>query len=367
MTPSPHTILFAGGGTGGHIFPSLAIAERLTEKNAPLHAHFLVSQRPLDAQLLAKTPHTYSPLPARPLSKQPWDWPGIYAAYRKSSAQVRQMIADMNASAVVAMGGFVSAPAIESARKAKIPVAMVNLDAVPGRSNRLMARKATQIFSVYPHAGWPGAEVIGLPLRRSAVGPDDPHEARRSLGLDPQRETLFVTGASQGAQSINRLMIELVSLAQVRKELRGWQVLHLAGSTQVDELRDAYARAEIPAKVEAFCDTMGNAWRSATLAISRSGAGSVAEVWANAVPTIFLPYPYHKDQHQRLNALPLVEAGGAQLFADLIDAPANAQQLIGPLLALMRNAPQRGKMVDLMRHRRPVDGADALADWLIAR
>src|SRR5438067_12669047 len=111
MTVS-RTILFAGGGTGGHIFPSLAIAERLLEKNAPLRSHFLVSSRPLDAQILAKTSHTYSPLPARPLSKKPWDWPGIWKAYSSRLAQVRQMIADMNVAAVVAMRGFVSAAAV---------------------------------------------------------------------------------------------------------------------------------------------------------------------------------------------------------------------------------------------------------------
>lgn len=369
MTSLPKTILFAGGGTGGHIFPSLAIAERLTEAAAPLRSHFLVSRRPLDAQVLAKTPHTYSPLPARPLSKKPWHWPGVWGAYRTSVAQVRAMIADMNAAAVVAMGGFVCAPAVEAARKAGIPVALVNLDAVPGHANRLLARKAARIFSVYPQAAWPSAEVIGLPLRRSAIGSGDPAESRAALGLDPRRDTLLVTGASQGAQSINRLMIEMVSLAQVRTDFRGrgWQVLHLAGSSQLDELRQAYAKAEVPAKVEAFCDAMGHAWRAATVAISRSGAGSVAEVWANATPTIFLPYPYHKDQHQRLNAMPLVTPGGALLFADLIDARANAKQLTGPLLSLMRNESQRARMVTLMREKRPADGADVIARWLMAR
>ncbi len=363
------TILFAGGGTGGHIFPSLAIAERLEEHAAPLRSHFLVSKRPLDAQILAKTSHTYSPLPAQPLSKKPWQWPGLCSAYSRSVSQVRAMIADMNVSAVVAMGGFVSAPAIAAARRSGIPVALVNLDAVPGLANRLMARRATQIFSVYPQDAWPGAEIIGLPLRRSAVGPESHAESRVALGLDPQRDTLLVTGASQGAQSINRLMIELAGQASVRQALRtgGWQVLHLAGSSQVEELRSAYAKAEIPAKVEAFCDAMGHAWRAATVAISRSGAGSVAEAWANATPTVFLPYPYHKDQHQRLNALPLVTPGGALLFNDLIDAPANARQLTGPLLALMRNESQRSRMITLMRQKQPADGAEAAAQWLISQ
>lgn len=365
MSSSPPTILFAGGGTGGHIFPSLAIAERLAEKKARSRPHFLVSNRPLDAQLLTKAGIPFTALPARPMSARPWHWPGFLRAWRSSVAQVHKLIDELNVGAVVTMGGFVSAPAVAAARKCQKPVLLVNLDAVPGRANRLMARRADEIFTVYPFAHWPQAQTIGLPLRRSAVGPADKAEARRQLGLDPEREMLLVTGASQGAQSINRLMIELVSHAQPRKALRPWQVLHLSGQSDVEELKQAYAKAEIPARVETFCHAMGLAWSAATIAISRSGAGSVAEVWANAVPTIFLPYPYHKDQHQRLNAAPLAESGAAMLFADLIDPMANTRQLTGPLLALMGNAQQRYHMAESMRLRHPADGAEAIAQWLL--
>jgi UDP-N-acetylglucosamine--N-acetylmuramyl-(pentapeptide) pyrophosphoryl-undecaprenol N-acetylglucosamine transferase len=144
-------------------------------------------------------------------------------------------------------------------------------------------------------------------------------------------------------------------------------VLHLCGHTPgaAEELKAAYAKAEIPARVETFCNEMGLAWSAATIAISRSGAGSVAEAWANATPTIFLPYPYHKDQHQRLNALPLSEAGAALLMSDQIDPRVNAKQITGPLLALMTNAQRRIHMAELMRQKMPPDGADVVAQWLM--
>src|SRR6185436_19993094 len=149
------------------------------------------------------------------------------------------------------------APAVSAARAMGIPVLLVNLDAVPGRANRLMAGKADEIFSVYPFAKWQRAQSIGLPLRRNVIGPFDKGVARKELGLDPDRETLFVTGASSCATSINKLMIELASHAQPRRALKTWQILHLSGGSNGDELKDAYAKAELDARVEPFCHSMG--------------------------------------------------------------------------------------------------------------
>src|SRR5690606_34808033 len=150
-----------------------------------------------------------------------------------------------------------------------------------------------------------------------------PAQAREALGLAPDQPVLLVTAGSQGAATINRMMMALVKHPQGRAALADWQVYHLSGAREREAVERAYAEAGVAARVEPFCQRMGLAWRSAELAISRAGAGSVAEVLANAVPTIFMPYPYHKDQHQRLNALPLADAGGAVLVQDHIDAEAN--------------------------------------------
>ncbi|MCX5663035.1 MAG: UDP-N-acetylglucosamine--N-acetylmuramyl-(pentapeptide) pyrophosphoryl-undecaprenol N-acetylglucosamine transferase [Planctomycetota bacterium] len=368
MTSSPPssntTILFAGGGTGGHIFPSLAIVERLRETNCPSKPHFLVSNRPLDAQILGKESLTYTPLVARPPSLQPIKLFAFGRAWFESVAQTTHVIQQMSAVALVAMGGFVAAPAVWAARKAGIPVVLVNLDAVPGMANKQMSRWATEVFSAYATPVLPRANLVGFPLRRSVIGPADVAVARRELSLDPERDTLLVTGASQGAESINNMMIELLNLAQPRKALRAWQVLHLSGPADVERLRKAYEQAQVPARVEAFCNAMGMAWRAADIAVSRAGAGSVAEAWANATPTLFFPYPYHKDQHQRLNTDPLVRIGAAKVFTDKIEPMPNARQLTGPLMALMSNTQQRLHMAELMRERQPGDGAMAIAQWL---
>lgn len=361
-------VLLAGGGTGGHIFPNLAVAERLSELKAPLKPWFLVSTRPLDSELLQREKQSFTAVPARPLSVRPWHWLAFWKGWRASVKAVLEVIDQNPVAGLVATGGFVSAPAVYAAHCRNVPVALVNLDAAPGRANRAMRRYATELFSAYAVSAWPEATPIGVPLRRTAVGTHlEVAEARRQLGLEPHRDTLLVTGASQGATSINQLMLELLSMAPSRRGLSIWQVLHLAGPADVATLRAAYEKAQVPARVESFCHSMGLAWRAATIAISRAGAGSVAEVWANCVPTVFLPYPYHRDQHQRLNAKPLVSQGAAVLMDDRIDPALNARALAGPLQALMNNAPRRARMIEQMQRQMPPDGAQIVARWLASR
>ncbi|MEX0884827.1 MAG: UDP-N-acetylglucosamine--N-acetylmuramyl-(pentapeptide) pyrophosphoryl-undecaprenol N-acetylglucosamine transferase [Phycisphaeraceae bacterium] len=365
MSARHATILFAGGGTGGHIFPNLAIIERLVERGVGVDPYLLISRRPLDARMVAETGWPYMSLAAEPLGLRPRALWSFVRGYRRSVRQMREMIRQTSARALVATGGFVSAPAITAARSMGLPTALVNLDAVPGRANRAMAGRARAIFSVYPHRSLPGAHAIGLPLREAALGVVQPDEARVQLGLHPDRPTLLVTAGSQGAESINALMVALGRNERARGVMRQWQVLHLAGQRQRDELERAYAAAGIRARVYGFLDRIGLAWTSASLAISRAGAGSVAEAWANCVPTLFLPYPYHKDEHQRHNARPMVATGGAMLLPDYVDPDANVEQLLDPLLALMADEPRRYAMRCALAAADPGDGASAVAQWVV--
>jgi UDP-N-acetylglucosamine--N-acetylmuramyl-(pentapeptide) pyrophosphoryl-undecaprenol N-acetylglucosamine transferase len=366
MSNAKPTILYAGGGTGGHIFPSIAIHERVRDLQPTAQPHFLTSQRPLDAQIMADHHFAFTPLPAKPMNIRPWRWPAIYQAWQASMNAVDRIIVQHQPIALVAMGGFVAAPAAKAARRRGLPVLLVNLDAVPGRANRYIARLATESFTAYPVRELPAAPHVGVPLRKSALATLDPAAARQKLGLAPDRDTLLVTGASQGARSINQFMQALAIQQIPRDAMRQWQIFHLAGDNADDiaALKKTYAQQGIPAVVQAFTNDMGLAWSAATLAISRAGAGSVAEVWASATPTIFLPYPYHKDQHQRLNAEPLVKDGGAVMFEDLIDAEPNVRQLASPLVGLMQDPARRQAMAKALRDHQPPDGALAAAQWL---
>lgn len=359
--------MFAGGGSGGHIYPNLAVLERLREgePGGPgVTAHFLVSNRAVDARIVTKENVSFTALPALPLVMRPKALWAFYQAYKQSEQIVLNLIARTGASAMVATGGFVSGPAVSAAQRAGVPVALLNLDAVPGRANRFTARKATEVFTTFATPQLRRAQKIGMPLRRSVIGTLQKEKARWDLGLRPDLDTILVFAGSQGSTSINRMMMELCTRAQHRKALEGWQVIHLTGPEDQELVQKAYNDAQVRGLAYAYCNKMGAVWSAATLAISRAGAGSVFEAWANAVPTIFMPYPYHKDEHQKLNAEPLVSSGAALLQRDLIDPIENVNQIAGPLKSLLANEERLEKMRQIMRDTRPPDGAVVVADWL---
>ena len=360
------TVLFAGGGTGGHIYPNAAVVERLRERRPDVRVHFLVSDRPGDAQTMDKygLPFTASPVQPLPSPTRPWRAFGFLASWRRGVAQATALMRTTPVGVVVATGGFVSGPAIVAADRLGLPRALVNLDAVPGKANRRLARLAEPIFSTYQTPVLPGARRIGLPLRRVSLMDGTRDDALHRLGLDPTRKLLFVTGATHGAESVIRTMMALVSSSDAARHLEGWQVFHQCGTFDPQQLDQHYRRAGVSAKVVAYCDVMGLAWGAADLAISRAGAGSVAEAWANATPTLFLPNPYHRDQHQKHNAQPLVDAGGAVIVPDLIDAERNVEAVGPTLFALMDDDARRSSMRNALKQTRPPDGADVVAAWI---
>ncbi|MEZ6317347.1 MAG: UDP-N-acetylglucosamine--N-acetylmuramyl-(pentapeptide) pyrophosphoryl-undecaprenol N-acetylglucosamine transferase [Phycisphaerales bacterium] len=210
-----------------------------------------------------------------------------------------------------------------------------------------------------PGRAW---ELVGPIVRRAALPPADAGACRSRLGLDPDRPTLFVSGGSQGARSINTLMSALART----NALAGWQVVHQTGRDADPELASAYAAVGVRASVVEFIDEVGLAWGAADLALGRAGAGTVAEAWATRTPTVFLPYPYHADEHQRRNAEPLASAGGALVLTDRIDAAANLADHAPVLADLLASADRRARMRTALEALGPADGADRVAERLLA-
>lgn len=365
--PSTAPVVFAGGGTGGHIFPNLAIWERLRQLQPQAQAVFHVSNRPGDAatmQALGLKYESSSITPLPPVSR-PWRWPGFVGLWRRCVAQAHERLARDQVETVVATGGFVSGPVMVAAAKLGLRCVLVNLDAVPGKANRRLRRRATKLFSAHACEGWDDAEVIGLPLRAASIGPDDQGRARECLGLGPDRETLLITGATHGAQSIIEMMLALIARPEFCAVLRDWQVFHQCGGYDVDVLSAAYAAAGIDAKVVDRTDQIGCAWRAASLAISRAGAGSVAEAVANATPTVFLPNPYHADGHQRANARALEVAKAAMIIADHVDPATNVERHQALFTRLIEHASERDAMAQSLRAVQPEDGANRVARWIV--
>lgn len=357
------TILFAGGGTGGHLYPSLAIVEQLhaIAGDAAPAVHFACSSRSVDARVLTAAGVPFTPLAIEGLAANPLTWPRWVGQLLRTRRHSRELLRAHEGRLVIATGGFVSVPVVLAARSLGVPTMLINLDAIAGKANRLLARWVDQRYSVFADAKLPGgAEMIGFPLRRAALAARSAGAARASFGLAGDRPTLLVAGGSLGAAAVNRTLGELARRGLLADHA-AWQVLHLSGAGHDRAVRQGYESAGVDAVVEAFTDRMGDAWAAADLAISRAGAGSAAEAWANAVPTVFMPYPHHRDQHQRHNAAPLVSAGGAIIVDDHAEPAANADRLAPVLSGLLGDKPRRQAMAAALRQTARPHAADHLA------
>ncbi|HVZ94577.1 MAG TPA: UDP-N-acetylglucosamine--N-acetylmuramyl-(pentapeptide) pyrophosphoryl-undecaprenol N-acetylglucosamine transferase [Phycisphaerales bacterium] len=372
--PRQPVFFFAGGGTGGHLYPGLAIAEELRARVPDSRCIFLCSDRAIDSKILGAAGAEFVVIPAKPPVLRPRAMLRFLGSWGKSLRAARGVIANARRAnpgtsvVMTTMGGFVAAPCARAAHAECVPVAMVNLDAVPGKANRMIARSAKIRLSATGDGGSEsevprGWEWLPPIVRRAALPKATREDCRVRLGLDPSRSTLLITGGSQGAGSINNLM---AALAASRASIfNGWQLFHQCGEGAEADLRAAYESSGIAAKVVPFCNDMGSAWGAADLAISRSGAGTVGEAWAAGVPCVFMPYPYHRDQHQRINALPLVKAGGSLVVKDEIDAARNVESMAPILEELLQSESKRATMHAAMRSLGPADGATRIADRLL--
>lgn len=339
-------IVFAGGGTGGHLFPALGVAEALGGPASDVEISFQVTHRPIDGQILESAGYPYVVQPVRPLSLKPQTWWKFWRGWRRACASVRREFESRRPAMVIGSGGYAAGPPVRVAQRLGIPVALLNPDAVPGRSNRFLAAGADLIFVQWGTtrgAFKRGASVLetGCPVRREFL------QAERGRGvtefeLDPDRKTLLVTGASQGASSINGAMIELApSLAAGSFGPSGsWQVLHLSGGDDVDRVALAYRDASVRARVLGFTDRMPAAIAAADLIISRAGASTLAEITVVGRASVLFPYPYGRDEHQRANARVLADAGAAVLLTDHRDPSDNACEL-GPAVRDLLANPSR--------------------------
>jgi UDP-N-acetylglucosamine--N-acetylmuramyl-(pentapeptide) pyrophosphoryl-undecaprenol N-acetylglucosamine transferase len=361
---SGHYVL-AGGGTGGHLFPGLAVADALRRREPDAAITFFTTCRLLDRELLGRTEYGQVEQPVRPLTLKPWRWPAFWWAWSRSLAAAEAFLREKQVCAVLGLGGYAAGPPVVAARGLGIRTAILNPDAIPGRANRYLARRVDLValqWDVSRRCFPAGANcrVLGCPIRAEFAAADRAASCRR-FGLEAGRPTLLVTGASQGARSVNKT-IQCV-WPEFARGHPDWQLLHLTGQPDEQETRAAYAAARVPATVLAFTHEMPLALAAADVVVSRAGASTLAEIAALGKPAVLMPYPYHRDQHQRVNAQVLVDAGAAVLIDDQRSAAVNR----GPLLAALERlaaADVRQSMGAAAKGLGRVRAADELAAWL---
>jgi UDP-N-acetylglucosamine--N-acetylmuramyl-(pentapeptide) pyrophosphoryl-undecaprenol N-acetylglucosamine transferase len=338
---------FAGGGTGGHIYPAVAVAEQIAKLRPGAKIHFFCSRRSIDEQILVQTDFEFTRLTATGFSARPGKLIDFCCSFFASYKKAKETISKNKDAVVIGAGGFVSAPVCLAAHKCKIPVGLLNVDIVPGRANKIISRWADEIFvqfeenALYFARRAGNVNVVGCPLRSGFDNPD-PNKAIEQLGLEKDKKTLLVTGASSGSENINRTVCSLLEKLDAFAD--DWQIVHLAGVNNCEKVKGEYGDAKISCKVLGYFDDMANLLAAADLVVGRSGAVSVAEFAATGTPSICMPYPYHKDRHQYLNAGKLVEAGAAIIVDDLQDEKDRAEWLWEELEELMNDEGKRQGM-----------------------
>ena len=317
-------VVLAGGGTAGHVEPALAVADALRRLVPGIGITALGTERGLETRLVPARGYPLELVPAVPLprrlSAELLTVPGRLSG---AVATVDRVLTATGAAVLVGFGGYVAVPGYLAARRRRIPIVVHEANARPGIANRLGARLTRQVATATPHSALPHARYVGIPLR-TAIATLDRSERRcaaaASFGLDPERPTLLVTGGSQGAQRLNAAVVGAASALLAA----GVQVLHVAGPVPAAEVGQALA-AELAAAGAApaegggagvagyvllpYTDRMDLAYAAADLALCRAGAMTCAELAAVGLPAVFVPLPIGNGE-QRLNAAPLVAAGG---------------------------------------------------------
>jgi UDP-N-acetylglucosamine--N-acetylmuramyl-(pentapeptide) pyrophosphoryl-undecaprenol N-acetylglucosamine transferase len=337
-------IAIACGGTGGHLFPGLAVAEQFVHRNCAVT--LLISPKDVDQHAVKNTSGMeIVTLPAVGLvqGRRVAFARGFVQSYRAAKKQFQQR----PPRAVLAMGGFTSAPPVLAAKKSGARTFIHESNTVPGRANRWLSWMVHQVFVGFPQAGSRlhnrRVTVTGTPVRpqfRSSSSASRAASACRiALGLEPGRPVLLVMGGSQGARGINDLVVKTLPL--LAEKAPPLQLIHLAGPNDAEKIRQTCAELNLKAVVHSFFTEMELALGAATVAVSRAGASSLAELAATRLPAVLVPYPDATDNHQFYNARAFEETGAARL---LEQHKANPPSLCRLLLELMESADVRDPM-----------------------
>ena len=334
-------LLLAGGGTGGHLFPAVALAQLLLRQDETAAVQFVGTEKGLEARLLPKLD-----LPLRTVAMAGLvgrGWRGrleMIPRLLKSLNQAKAILKDFRPDLIVGVGGYASVPVLLMAKLQGIPYLIHEQNAIPGLSNKLLGRWAKLICLSFPHtaAGFDSKKtlVTGNPLRPGL------EEITAQL---PKAGKLLIFGGSRGARAINQAVVQMLPL------LKDWpqrpEILHQTGVEDYPAVRQAYADAGFdPQQVVPFIEDMASAYAAAKLIICRAGATTLAELTVCGRPAVLIPFPYAAGDHQTANALALVNAGAAKL---LPQGELTAEHLAAIIKDLFVDQAKLQKMADLGR------------------
>jgi UDP-N-acetylglucosamine--N-acetylmuramyl-(pentapeptide) pyrophosphoryl-undecaprenol N-acetylglucosamine transferase len=335
--------LFSGGGTGGHLFPGLAVAEELRDREPQARIVFVGSVRDIERGIVAVHGYEHAVLPVEPstaLRRNPLKflWTG-WNSLRSAAA----LLDRERPTAVIGLGGFASVPLVWTASRRGIPTVLLEQNIVAGRATRLLSRRASLVCLSF------GGTVNDLPRGTNAVLTGNPvrreiaalHEAPRSDGLEHD-PTLLILGGSQGAIAVNEAVF--IAIERLARPLAGWKIVHQTGRADEQRAMDVYTRLGLRHEVCAFFDNLPALFSRATLVVSRAGATTLAELACAGCPAILIPYPNSVRDHQRLNAMAFRDAGAAIVVEQRHKSSTTADSLARELTDLLHHRDYREQM-----------------------
>jgi UDP-N-acetylglucosamine--N-acetylmuramyl-(pentapeptide) pyrophosphoryl-undecaprenol N-acetylglucosamine transferase len=348
------TVLIAGGGTGGHLYPGLALAEALTARG--LQVVFVGTAGGIEARVVPAAGYPLHVLPGRQLRGG-----GVGRAVVGLATAVGSVVRGLGLvralrpALVVGVGGYASVAIVLAAWLRRVPTLLLEQNVLPGAANRVLGRIAARVCVGFAESASflpPGRAVYtGNPIRAQVLA-----AARAGAERSHARPGLLVFGGSAGARRLNEATVEAMGL--LGPAARSLDVLHQTGAADLDTVRAGYARLDLAARVVPFIEDMGAAYAAADVVVARAGAMTCAELTAVGLPAILVPYPHAADDHQRRNAEVLVAAGAAEVVPD---RDLTGERLAATLRALVDDPARRTAMAARARALGRPDAAERVA------
>jgi UDP-N-acetylglucosamine--N-acetylmuramyl-(pentapeptide) pyrophosphoryl-undecaprenol N-acetylglucosamine transferase len=353
-------VAIACGGTGGHLFPGLAIAGELQRRGCDVA--LLISPKDIDQQAV-KTAQGVEIFTLPAVGLQDRNYFSFGLSFLKSYLAANKIFRSRRPAAVLAMGGFTSAPPVLAARKFGAKTFLHESNTIPGKANRFLSRFVDAAFIGFPEASARLSSrktlVTGTPVRpQFAQSATRNPQSAIALGLDPNLPTVLIVGGSQGARGLNDLVLSALPLLAGKS----WQWLHLTGAADFEKVQAAYAQSGIKAVVKPFLAEMDLALGAATACVSRAGASSLAEIAAVRLPSALVPLPTSADNHQFFNATAFEKTGAARLLDQKSSSP---EKVAAVVAELVENMPARRQIQENLVQWHVPQSAAAIAGHLL--
>jgi UDP-N-acetylglucosamine--N-acetylmuramyl-(pentapeptide) pyrophosphoryl-undecaprenol N-acetylglucosamine transferase len=331
-------VVFTGGGTGGHLYPAIAIAQALGDR---ANVTFIGTADRLEATIVPNAGYSLVTIKSAPAKRA---YVNIVGVFQALSALRR-----LKPNIVIATGGYVALPVAFAARMLGKTVALLEPNARPGLTNRLLAPWVNEVWGAFPGGDprFAGKYVYtGIPVRESLRALPTREAALERLGLSNGRQTLLAMGGSQGARSINDALTSLLISDGLPE---GWQLIHVTGEKEYDRVKTALGRTD--GALRAYLNDVSDAYAAADLVLARAGASTLGELTATGRPAILVPYPYAAEDHQRANAEKVAQAGAAVVVDDRELIAGKLRGILADVtrpsrLAELRAAAERGRAID---------------------